>query len=375
MIFRNLEIEMEEDLFKNKVILLFGPRQVGKTTIIRSLLHKIDSNYLFMNGDESDVQENLSKTNSTHLRLLFGNHKLIFIDEAQRIPNIGLTLKIIADLLIDVQVIASGSSALEIADKTQETLTGRKYEFQLFPLSFKEMVNHHGLLEEKRNLEQRLIYGFYPEVVTKPNEAQKIVKLIANSYLYKDILMLDNLKKPSILQKILKALAFQVGSEVSFSEISRLVGAEYHTVEKYIDLLEKTFVIYTLPAFSGNERTEIRKGKKIYFFDNGIRNAIIGNFLPLNQRTDVGALWENFLINERMKNNFPDVMQNRYFWRTTQQQEIDYIEENVHGLKAFEFKWSESKKVKFSKTFLRAYPNTQVEGINPSNYLSFIGVK
>jgi uncharacterized protein len=375
MINRDLVPKMEEDLFKNKVIIVFGPRQVGKTTVIHSLLNKIDKNYLFLNGDESDVQENLSKTNSTQLRLLFGKHKLIFIDEAQRIPNIGLTLKIIADVIKGVQVIASGSSALDIANKTQETLTGRKYEFQLFPLSFKEMVNHHGLLEEKRNLHQRLIYGYYPEVVTKPNEAEKNVKLIANSYLYKDILMLDNLKKPSILQKILKALAFQMGSEVSFSEISRLVGAEYHTVEKYIDLLEKTFVIYILPAFSGNERTEIRKGKKIYFYDNGIRNAIIGNFLPLNQRTDVGALWENFLINERMKNNFPDIMQNRYFWRTTQQQEIDYIEENVHGLKAFEFKWSETKKIKFSKTFLRAYPNTEVEGISPSNYLKFIGVE
>lgn len=375
MIYRDLELEINEDLFKNKVILVFGPRQVGKTTAIHSLLKKNDSNYLFFNGDEADVQESLSNTNSSQLRLLFGDHKLIFIDEAQRIKNIGLTLKIIADILIDVQVIVSGSSALEIADETQETLTGRKYEHQLFPLSFKEMVKHHGLLEEKRNLEQRLIYGYYPEVVTKPNQAQKNIKLIANSYLYKDILMLDNLKKPSILQKILKALALQIGSEVSFSEISRLVGAEYHTVEKYIDLLEKTFVIYILPSFSGNERTEIRKGKKIYFYDNGIRNAIIGNFLPLRQRTDYGALWENFLISERMKNNFPDVMNNRYFWRTTQQQEIDYIEENAHGLKAFEFKWSETKKIKFSKTFLRAYPNTEVEGINPSNYLSFIGVR
>ncbi len=365
---------MEEDLFKNKIILLFGPRQVGKTTIIHSLLNKIDSNYLFLNGDESDVQENLSNTNSTQLRLLFGKHKLIFIDEAQRIPTIGLTLKIIADVIKDVQVIASGSSALEIADKTQETLTGRKYEFQLFPLSFKEMVNHHGLLEEKRNLEQRLIYGYYPEVVTKPNDAQKTVKLISNSYLYKDILMLDNLKKPAILQKILKALALQVGSEVSFSEISRLVGAEYHTVEKYVDLLEKTFVIFILPAFSGNERTEIRKGKKIYFYDNGVRNAIIGNFNPIRQRTDIGALWENFLIAERMKNNFTEILNRRYFWRTTQQQEIDYIEENAGNLKAFEFKWSKTKKIKFSKTFLRAYPNTVVEGINPDNYLSFIGV-
>lgn len=375
MIIRNNELFVLDDFFKGKIIIIIGPRQVGKTTMIHELLKKSFDTYLFLNGDEPDVKESLTNVNSTQLRLLFGTYKVVFIDEAQHIPNIGITLKIISDIIKDVQVIVSGSSALELANETQESLTGRKYEHQMFPLSFKEMVNHHGLLEEKRQLEQRLIYGYFPEIVCKPNEAEKNCKLIATSYLYKDILQLDILKKPSVLQKIVKALALQVGSEVSLSEISRLVGIEYHTVEKYIDLLEKAFVIFILPAFNKNVRNEIRKGKKIYFYDNGVRNAVINNFNPIRSRTDTGALWENFLISERMKHNFQDLLFNRYFWRTTQQQEIDYIEEKTDCLLAFEFKWGSTKKVKFSKTFTNAYPNVIVESITPDNYLKFIGIE
>jgi predicted AAA+ superfamily ATPase len=368
------EKTIKKDFFKGKIILILGPRQVGKTTMIHNLLKSTNKPYLFLNGDEMDVQEQLTNVSSTALRLLFGSHKLIFIDEVQHIPKIGYTLKIIADTMKDVQIIASGSSALEIADETQEPLTGRKFEYQLYPLSFKEMCQHHGMLDESRLLEQRMIYGYYPEVVKYPQSAERSIKLIANSYLYKDILKLDSIKKPSILNKLLKALALQLGSEVSYNELSRLVQVEYHTVERYIDLLEKAFVIFTLPALSGNERTEIRKGKKIYFYDNGIRNAILGNFSPLSSRSDVGALWENFIINERMKYKKEELNFNRFFWRTVQQQEIDYIESTPEGYLAYEFKWNPEKKGKFSKTFLKNYHTIETEVITPKNYSKFIGL-
>ena len=374
MIQRSIESSIQEELFQGKAILLFGPRQVGKTTAVEAILAKQSIPHLFFNGDEADVREMLHNTTSTQLRLLFGESKLIFIDEAQRIGDIGITLKLITDVLKDVQVIASGSSAFDLASKTQESLTGRKYEYFLFPLSFTEMVAHHGLLEEKRMLNQRMIFGYYPEIVINPLKAAKNIKLLANSYLYKDLLELESIKKPALLTKILKALALQVGSEVSFQEISRLVSADFHTVEKYIDLLEKAFVIFTLPALSRNVRHEIRKGKKIYFYDNGIRNAVIGNFNEIHTRTDVGALWENFLIAERMKYlHYNGLDAERYFWRTTQQQEIDYIEEFQGKISAFEFKWSPTKPVRFSKTFLNAYPGSDMAVITPANYEAFVG--
>lgn len=373
MITRKIETLLEKRLFKGKAILLFGPRQVGKTTIIKELLEKKNLNYLFFNGDESDTREAFENTSSTKLSLLFGETKIIFIDEAQRINEIGLTLKLITDILKDVQVIATGSAAFDLASKTKEPLTGRKYEFQLYPFSFQEMVEHHGLFEEKRLLEQRLIYGYYPEIVVDPVDAKENLKLLSNSYLYKDLLNLDFIKKPVLLEKILKALALQVGSEVSFHEISQLVSADFHTVEKYIDLLEKAFVIFTLPAYSGNIRNEIKKGKKIYFYDNGIRNAIINNFNPINSRSDIGAMWENFVISERKKflvNNQIDAKM--YFWRTTAQQEIDYLEEVNGELKAFKFKWNPNKKVTFPLTFTKNYAVTTYAGIHPKNYEEYL---
>lgn len=373
MITRKIESVIEKRLFKGKAILLFGPRQVGKTTIIREILSKGNYNYLFLNGDESDIREALENTSSTKLSLLFGNHKIVFIDEAQRIKGIGLTLKIITDILKDVQVIATGSSALDLASETKEPLTGRKYEYQLHPLSFQEMVNHHGIIEEKRLLEQRLIFGYYPEIASNPTDAVENLKLLANSYLYKDLLLLDFIKKHDILEKILQALALQVGSEVSINEISLLVSADFHTVSKYIDLLEKAFVIFTLPAYSRNIRNEIKKGKKIYFYDNGIRNAIIRNFNPIQSRSDIGAMWENFIISERKKyleNNQIDAK--LYFWRTTSQQEVDYIEEVNGELKAFEFKWNPNKKVKFPTTFTNNYTISSLEVITPKNYEEYL---
>ena len=363
MIERSIEKQIENRLFKGKAIIVFGPRQVGKTTSIQSILEKNNQKCLFLNGDEADVRESLENTTSTNLSLIFGENKIIFIDEAQRINNIGITLKLITDVLKDVQVIATGSSAFDLANETQEPLTGRKYEFQMLPISFQEMVKKHGLLEEKRLLEQRLLFGYYPEIVVK----------LSNSYLYKDLLNLEQIKKPALLGKILKALALQVGSEVSYNEISQLVNGDFHTVEKYIDLLEKAFVIFTLPAYSRNVRNEIKKGRKIYFYDNGVRNAIINNFNPLNSRSDTGALWENFLISERVKFlNSNQLEAWKYFWRTTAQQEIDYLEELNGKMTAYEFKWNSNKSVKFPKTFTNAYPETDVKLITPKNFEEFI---
>jgi uncharacterized protein len=370
---RTISKKIQDRLFENKAIIVLGPRQVGKTTMIKQILKK-QASILYLNGDDADVRDLLTNTTSTKLKNIIGNNKIIFIDEAQRIENIGITLKIIIDQISNVQVIATGSSSLELCSKISEPLTGRKYEYYLHPLSFGEMVSHHGLLEENRLLEDRLLYGYYPEIVTQlGNKKEELLRLLADSYLYKDILMLEDIKKPALLNKILKALALQIGNEVSFNEIGQLVGSGSQTIEKYIDLLEKSFVIFQLPAYSGNVRNEIRKGKKIYFYDTGIRNAIIGNFSRLNQRTDVGALWENFLIAERIKSlAIKSIKAESYFWRTTQQQEIDYIEISSNTMEAYEFTWSPKTKKKISKTFTNAYPNCSAQIITSDNFNNFL---
>ena len=373
MINRQLEKIIQQRFFKGKAILLFGPRQSGKSTLVEALLKGQNKEWLYLNGDDADVREILTNTTATKLKAIVGNKKIIFIDEAQRIANIGLTLKLFTDQIKDVQVIATGSSAFDLSSQVNEPLTGRKYEFMLYPLSFSEMVQHHGLLQEKRLIEHRLIFGYYPEIVTKTGEETELLKLLANSYLYKDLLMLEQIKKPLLLEKLLKALALQVGSEISYHEIAQTIGSDSKTVDKYIDLLEKTFVVFRLPAFSRNVRNEIKKGKKIYFFDCGIRNAIINNFKQLNTRTDKGALWENFVIAERIKIlRYKNVDASYYFWRTTQQQEIDLIEEVDDKLTAYEFKWSKTERVRFPQTFTENYPNTATQIISPENIEDFI---
>ena len=371
---RALQEKINARFFQGKAILLFGARQVGKTTLMQEVLKQYDSDQvLYLNGDESDVREILANTTSTRLKALAGRRRILFIDEAQRIENIGLTLKLITDQLDGVQVIATGSSSFDLANRVNEPLTGRKFQYMLHPICFGEMVEHHGLLDEKRLLEHRLIYGYYPEIVTSAGQEEELLKLLAESYLYKDLLMLENVHKPALLGKLVRALALQVGSEVSYAEVGRLVGADSQTVERYIDLLEKGFVVFRLPSYSRNVRNEIRKGKKIYFFDNGIRNAVINNFPSLGQRTDSGPLWENFLVSERVKMlDMRGETAESFFWRTTQQQEVDYIEARQGELSAWEFKWSRKKKPRFPKTFLNAYPEAKTAVVTPDNLDTFL---
>ena len=373
MISRKLQQVIEKRMFKGKAIILFGSRQCGKSTLVEELLKAQPLEWLYLNGDEADVRDMLTNTTSAKLKGIVGNNTIVFIDEAQRIPGIGLTLKLFTDQLKKVQVIATGSSAFELSDKVNEPLTGRKYEFMLYPLSFGEMVQEHGLLQEKRLIEHRMIYGYYPEIVTKPGEEKELLKLLAGSYLYKDLLLLEQIKKPVLLEKLLKALALQVGSEVSYHELAQTVGADKGTVEKYIDLLEKAFVVFRLPALNKNVRNEIKKGKKVYFYDCGIRNAVINNFNRVGSRTDTGALWENYIIAERMKYlRYHNIDAALYFWRTTQQQEIDLIEEDGGKMGAYEFKWNKSGKAHFPATFTANYPGAVTKIISPDNVEEFI---
>lgn len=373
IISRPLGDALSRRLFKGKVIVLYGPRQAGKTTLLRTFLEGRPEKVLWLNADEPDVRDQLARPTSTLLRRIAGRHRIVCLDEAQRIPDIGLTLKLFADAVPEVQVIATGSSSFELANRTAEPLTGRKYEFRLFPLAFHELVAHHGPMIEKRLLGQRLVFGGYPEIVVKPEEQEELLPLLADSYLFKDLLLLDGIKRPSLLEKLLKALALQIGSEVSFNEVASLVGADRKTVETYLHLLEQAFIVFQLPAFSRNVRNELKKSRKVYFWDNGIRNAIIGQFQPIGLRPDAGALWENYLVSERAKlNAFRGKRPGTGFWRTTQQQEIDYLEEQGGTLRAWEFKWNPRTRVAFPLTFRRAYPSCETHVVSPETLEEFL---
>lgn len=373
MVSRQIKTALQQDLFQGKVIILIGPRQVGKTTLLRELADQAQRPVLWLNCDEPDDRADLQNTSSSQLRALVGANELVFIDEAQRVPSIGLTLKLMADQLPHVQVVATGSSALELAGGINEPLTGRKFEYRLLPFSTAELVGHTTRREEQRLLEQRLIYGFYPEVVLNPASADRRLAELADSYLYKDILRLQDVRKPVVLQKLLVALALQVGSEVSFYELGQTVGTDPATVERYIGLLEQVFVVFQVGALSRNLRNELKKSKKVFFYDNGIRNAIIKNFNPLSLRADAGALWENFMIAERIKaNSYAGKRPAYYFWRTTQQQEIDWLEEEGGRLKVFEFKWNPKAKARFPTSFQEAYPNSQLAVVSPENYMDWL---
>jgi hypothetical protein len=372
MITRILKETISNHIKDNKAIIVLGARQTGKTTLLKNIASGL-TDVLWLNADEPDIQALFENATSTRLKAYFANYSYIFIDEAQRIKDIGIKLKLITDQLPGKKLFVSGSSDFELANKINEPLTGRKWEYHLFPVSFRELSDHFGLMEETRMLPHRLVYGCYPEVVTNAGKEKEMLKQISDSYLYKDILQWNGLKKPEKLLKLLQALALQVGNEVSYNELGKLVDLDNGTVEKYIQLLEKTYVIFRLTAFSRSLRKELKKGRKIYFYDNGIRNALIANFNAVELRTDVGALWENFIISERLKfTSYKQIWANRYFWRTQDQQEIDYIEERDGKIYAFEFKWNKKATTRFSKSFLDAYPNNETQIITPENYSDFI---
>jgi len=374
MIKRQLEQQIIDRMQPGKVMLLFGARRVGKTVLIREICKKFEGNYLFLNGEDHDTHLLLERKTIANYRFVAGNNQLMVIDEAQNIPDIGAKLKLIVDEIPTIRVIASGSSSFDLLNKSGEPLVGRSTGFYLYPFSQQELISVENSLQTRQNLEKRLIYGAYPEVafMTRGQQAQEYLTEIVNAYLLKDILMLDGLRNAGKIGNLLKLIAFQTGSEVSYDELGKQLGLSKNTVEKYLDLLSKVFVVFRLGGFSRNLRKEVAKTAKWYFWDLGIRNAVIGNFSPLSVRNDVGLLWENYLISERLKSNSNSLGFSRYyFWRTYDGQEIDLIEENNQSLGAFEFKWKE-KSAKAPLAFARAYPDSTFSCIHQHNYPDFI---
>lgn len=366
MIARVITINIQEDWDLKKAIIVLGPRQVGKTTLIHAFVE--NKNVLFLNGDDPQVRLQLSNANFNFLKTLVSDYEVVVIDEAQRIENIGITVKMLIDAKLNKQFILTGSSSLDLSNQINEPLTGRKWEHQLFPLSWKEVKNHYTFAKAIEKLESFLIFGMYPEVVTHDNK-RKILTQLASSYLYKDILELVNIKRPDLLIKILNALALQVGSEVSYNELSKILGVDRMTVVNYIDLLEKVFVIFRLYPYSTNQRNEITSKPKIYFYDNGIRNAVIGQFNPISNRQDIGALFENFIISEKIKKlNYEGFYGKTYYWRNTQQAEIDFLEIIENEITAYEIKFNPSKKVRFTKSFTEVYNPKKTLIINKENF-------
>ena len=371
---RDLQSVIQERCFQGKAIILLGARQVGKTTLLKKIIQEQHVEALYLNCDEPQTVAALTNCNLKELQMIVGANKFVVIDEAQKVDNIGLTLKLIVDNMPDVQVIATGSSAFELRNCLNEPLTGRKYEYQMFPISSKEIYQSSGYLDLKGLLETRLIYGSYPDILNHANDARELLRMLTDSYLYKDILATDNLRKPDVLDKLLRALAFQVGSEVSYNELAQTVGTDSKTVERYIELLEKCYIIFRLHGLSRNLRNELKKAKKIYFYDNGVRNAVIQQFAPLDLRNDAGALWENFFISERVKRNHYQLNYcNTYFWRTKSQLEIDYIEEQNGQMTVFEMKWNPKKaNTSIPEAFLKAYDVKETVIITPDNYLDYL---
>jgi uncharacterized protein len=368
---RTIEPAVEAALFRGKVVAIYGARQVGKTTLIRDILAKHPDRSLYLNCDEPDIRSLLSERTSTELRVLIGTKSLVAIDEAQRVRNIGLTLKLMVDNFPDVQVVATGSSSFELSNTITEPLTGRKTEFYLFPLSVEELLSRETPLESGRLLEQRMRTGTYPGVLAADDPVASILE-IAHSYLYRDVIEYQALKNPDLLRRLLQALALQVGSEVSYSELATLLGIDKSTVGRYVSLLEQAYIVFHLPPFSRNLRKELAKLRKVYFYDLGVRNALINNFNPLDMRSDVGALWENFFVAERIKfKRNRRSHANAYFWRTYDGAEIDYLEEEAGRLTGFECKWA-SRSWRAPVAFTRAYPDSEVHLVNRNSYLDHL---
>ena len=374
MIQRTLQSVIANYIGKGKVILLVGARQVGKSTLFHQIVDSATERILWLNCDIAETRNVQANPSLEELRLLVADYRVVVIDEAQRVENIGLTLKLIADNFPAVQLMVTGSSALGLHDHINEPLTGRKIEYRLFPISTEEIYRAEGLIATRGRLSSRLIYGSYPDVLFGGLPPEKALRELADSYLYKDVLEIEGVRKSAVLQKLLTALALQVGSEASYNELSKTVGIDSKTVEKYIDILEKCFIVFRLDSYSRNIRTELTKGKKIYFCDLGIRNAILNNFAPLETRSDVGALWENFFIMERMKyNHYADRAVKSYFWRTTDKQEIDYVEESNGELHLFEMKWNAKRQnTKFPNLFVNTYQPAHTDVVTPENYLTML---
>ena len=372
MIERTLKQRLIDKVDYKKAIVILGPRQVGKTTLINEIAASL-GDYLYINGDDPQVQLLWNKPTKSFILNYVGNYKVVVIDEAQRIENIGLSVKMLIDEKKDIQVFVSGSSALELAGKVNEPLTGRKWEYRLYPLSWQEIKNNKSFAHTIPLLENFLVTGMYPEVINQPNNAKEILTNLAGSYLYKDILESGGIRKPEILLKLLQALAWQVGNEVSYNELAQTVGADKATVSTYIDLLEKSFVIFKLNPLSRNLRNEISSTRKIYFYDNGVRNTVINNLAPIESRNDIGALWENFIISERKKIlAYKEFYGNTYFWRNTLQSEIDYLEEEDGQFSAFELKWNPKAKARFPKTFMEAYKPKSTNILHRDNFWEYI---
>lgn len=367
---------LKKRLIPNKVVILLGARRVGKTELINYYLSKLPKkSFLQLNGDDIMDIDLLTERSVSNYKRLLKSISLLVIDEAQNIPEIGLILKLIVDSIDGIKVIATGSSMFDLSQKLGEPLVGRSYTIKLYPFAQSELNKYENYKLTKERLAERLIYGAYPELEQYDDRKQKQLYLneIINSYLLKDILIFEGIKKSDKLYDLLKLIAFQVGKEVSLQELGNNLNLGKNTVERYLDLLSKVFVVYKLPGFSRNLRKEITKTSRWYFYDNGIRNAIIGNFNTITSRNDIGELWENYLLSERIK--FKEYNENyvgRYFWRTYDQQEIDLIEENDGKLSAFEFKWNTSKKSRIPVAFEKAYPEASYEIINPNNYLDWI---
>ena len=379
LIKRQLQTVIQDRMFCGKAIILIGARQVGKSTLFEQILDDpqlgiSNDQILSIYCDDAESRRLLEDVSLTDLRQQLAGRRLVMVDEAQRIQGVGLTLKLITDHFKDVQLLVTGSSSFMLQGKLNEPLTGRKFEYHLYPFSTKELFDDGGLLRIRQTFESRLIYGSYPDVVTGAGNPRDLLMNLSGSYMYQDLLSLEGVRKPVLLEKLLVALALQVGSEVSYSELAQTIGTDNKTVEKYVDLLEKCYIIFRLNGLSRNLRNELKKAKKIYFYDNGIRNAVIQQFAPLDMRNDVGALWENFFISERIKHNhYTGHYCNIYFWRTKTQQEVDYIEECDGMMTAFEMKWNPKKgSTTFPKTFLEAYNVKETIVITPDNYLDYL---
>jgi predicted AAA+ superfamily ATPase len=371
---RNIEKLIENQLFDlGKIMIIYGPRQVGKTTLSKRILEKYHSQEGYFNCEELKVRDALGSEDSLTMNNFFGGHKIIVLDEAQTVENIGRALKIFIDAYPDTNIIATGSSSFDLANKISEPLTGRHYKFFLYPLGITEIAGDNNRIVYE-TLEQRLVFGGYPEIVLAQNDNEIVQKLdlLASNYLYKDVLQFNNIKSSDILTGILRALAHQLGSDVSFNEIANLVGVDQKTVVSYINLLEQAFIIYRLPSLARNMRSEIKKKKKFYFYDNGILNALINNFNGEETGRDMGPLWENLMMVERLKylQDRGEIVQ-RYFWKT-KLAEIDLVEETGGAFRAYEFKYSTNKLNNAVQEFLENYDANEIKVVNKSDFLGFL---